>query len=501
MTPKPRPIGDLLTEVDETFKVVLSAPSPAPDVTLAPDECNITVIDDDAAISVGPASIGEGDSGQTNLTFTVTLSHPNPRPVSFNWSTSPGTATSGTDYVAVSGAAASIPIGTPSKTFTVKVNGDVTPEADETFSVTLSSVVGGQPGTPISAVMQITDDDTLPAVCTVGGTPGNDTLNGTPGADVYCGLGGNDTFMYSGGNDIFWGGSPGVETGGGVDTIDYTTFGGGYVDAQLFTGGIILKNNADVVLATHEEHAVENITGSPGDDLLRGDHSANRIRGGGGKDVLGGYDGDDNLDGGTGTDTVTYFNATAPVTVNLSLTVQNTGGAGTDTITKIESLIGSEGIDTLTGNADGNTISGLGAADTIFAGGGNDTVFGLGGADSIHGENGNDKLNGGDDSDFVFGGDGSDVVHGDDHRDRVDGGPGDFDKVYGDGGTESANPLDTYHVSGGDGIHDNCKQAGPSQTVGFDGPGCENDVARLPAGATSTSLASTEARRAVFITS
>ena len=31
-------------------------------------------------------------------------------------------------------------------------------------------------------------------------------------------------------------------------------------------------------------------------------------------------------------------------------------------------------------------------------------------------------------------------------------------------------------IRGGDGIHDTCKQAGPSDPVGLPGPGCENDV-------------------------
>ena len=57
----------------------------------------------------------------------------------------------------------------------------------------------------------------------------------------------------------------------------------------------------------------------------------------------------------TGTDTVTYLygvNGTAGVTVSLAAaTGQSTGGSGTDTLSGIENLTGSNNADTLTGSA------------------------------------------------------------------------------------------------------------------------------------------------------
>lgn len=76
---------------------------------------------------------------------------------------------------------------------------------------------------------------------------------------------------------------------------------------------------------------------------------------------------------------------------------------------------------------------------------------------------------------------GTDVVHGDNQNDLVvDGGPGDYDRVYGDLGLEGnavGAPAESI-ISGGTGIHDNCKQEGPSDPTGYNAPdgSCENDV-------------------------
>ncbi|SOD19404.1 beta strand repeat-containing protein [Nitrosomonas ureae] len=81
-------------------------------------------------------------------------------------------------------------------------------------------------------------------------------------------------------------------------------------------------------------------------------------------------------------DTVTYGLAIGPVTVSLSNTnPQNTLGAGLDTLTAIENIIGSAFNDILTGNAKNNTLTGRG---------GHDTLNGAGGADVMAGGFGND---------------------------------------------------------------------------------------------------------------
>ncbi|MFM8634477.1 MAG: S8 family serine peptidase, partial [Planctomycetia bacterium] len=88
-------------------------------------------------ISITGGSVAEGDSGTTQLTFTVTLSAASAGTVTVNYATANGTATSGSDYVAQSGPLSFAP-GETSKTILVDVIGDTTYEPNETFSIALS---------------------------------------------------------------------------------------------------------------------------------------------------------------------------------------------------------------------------------------------------------------------------------------------------------------------------------------------------------------------------
>ncbi len=75
-------------------------------------------------------------------------------------------------------------------------------------------------------------------------------------------------------------------------------------------------------------------------------------------------------------ETVTYAFASAPVTVSLAVAVQqNTLGAGLDTLTNIDNLIGSGFADTLTGNVRNNVLDGGAGIDTLKGGAGNDTYI------------------------------------------------------------------------------------------------------------------------------
>jgi Ca2+-binding RTX toxin-like protein len=68
-------------------------------------------------------------------------------------------------------------------------------------------------------------------------------------------------------------------------------------------------------------------------------------------------------------------NYSAAVTVSLTpTTAQNTGGAGTDTLTNFENLIGSQYNDSLTGSSGDNVIEGGLGNDTLDGGTGIDTA-------------------------------------------------------------------------------------------------------------------------------
>ncbi|MCB0923554.1 MAG: hypothetical protein KDB50_03260 [Mycobacterium sp.] len=133
------------------------------------------------ALSIGGASVAEGDSGTSNLAFTVSLSNVATNPVTVRYATSDGTATAGSDYVESSGTM-TFAAGESSKTITVSVIGDTAVEANETFTMTLSNPSGATLATD-SAPGTIVNDDTA-------GGPGTGTGPGvvydvtTSGPDI-----------------------------------------------------------------------------------------------------------------------------------------------------------------------------------------------------------------------------------------------------------------------------------------------------------------------------
>lgn len=130
-----------------------------------------TILSFGAAFSISDASVNEGNSGTKNLTFTVTIEAKCKANEHYlvDYTTSNGTATAGSDYVATSGTidyyrTTDKTSGTcGSKTITVVINGDTTVEPDETFTVTLSNPRGGGTYTTTisdkTGVGTITNDD------------------------------------------------------------------------------------------------------------------------------------------------------------------------------------------------------------------------------------------------------------------------------------------------------------------------------------------------------
>jgi hypothetical protein len=147
--------GDTAIEADETFFVNLSG---AVGGTIGDNQGLGTITNDDfAAISVGDASVVEGNTGTVDLLAPVTLSQPSPSQVTVAFATADDTATAGSDYTATSGVLTFAP-GTTALNVTVSVIGDTTVEANETFFVNLSAptnatILDGQ------GLETITDDD------------------------------------------------------------------------------------------------------------------------------------------------------------------------------------------------------------------------------------------------------------------------------------------------------------------------------------------------------
>ncbi|KFN42635.1 nuclease [Arenimonas oryziterrae] len=111
-------------------------------------------------LAIGDVAFGEGDSGSNTMLFTITLSSAaGPGGVQFNIHTSDGSATvADGDYVAASFDGQTIPQGSTSGIFTVQINGDTTPEANETFLVDIDTVTGANV-TDAQAIGTIQNDD------------------------------------------------------------------------------------------------------------------------------------------------------------------------------------------------------------------------------------------------------------------------------------------------------------------------------------------------------
>ncbi len=185
-------IDDSTDEPDESLSVNLISVSSG---SIGTASGTGTILDDDPlpAISVQPASVTEGNSGQANLAFSVSASNPSWQGITVNYATADGTATAGADYQATAGTA-TIPAGSTSTVVNVVVLGDTTTEADEGLSLVLSNPTNASVSVS-SATGTIINDDGLPGLSvldasTTEGDSGQSTivftieLDGVSSADV-----------------------------------------------------------------------------------------------------------------------------------------------------------------------------------------------------------------------------------------------------------------------------------------------------------------------------
>jgi hypothetical protein len=151
-----RVLGDTLDEPNETFKLVLSAPTGA---TIYRGTGIVTIVDDDAppVVRVLNQSLVEGSSGFRNRPVAVSLSTRSGKTVSVAWKTSGGTAVSGDDFEPASGRVA-IPAGALSANVAISVDGDTVDEPDERFYVGLSGPVNAKISTAYGRVTLLDDD-------------------------------------------------------------------------------------------------------------------------------------------------------------------------------------------------------------------------------------------------------------------------------------------------------------------------------------------------------
>jgi predicted extracellular nuclease len=220
------------------------------------------------------------------------------------------------------------------------------------------------------------NSDTLTAVLGSGPTYGTLVLN-PDGSFVYTAAdyNGGDSFTYTA-HDAY----------GGVS---------GVVTVQL---GVLVVN--DTLTGTRN---ADELNGRGGNDVLSGGLGDDRLYGGDGDDALKGGAGDDILSGGLGVDTADYSDLRdTGVRVSL-IEARSSGGAGNDSLSSIENLVGSRVDDELIGDDGANRIKGQSGNDFIWGEGGDDFLFGDAGDDVLHGGEGYDVLAGGVGRDtFVF---------------------------------------------------------------------------------------------------
>ena len=154
--------GDSVAEGNETVVLTLSSASTGSTISTATGTG--TIVDNDLTFSINSPSVVEGDSSTTNLVFTVTLSASSTSQHTVDYAQTGGTATSGTDYTAVTANTLTFTAGTTTQTITVSVTGDTVDEADETVVFTLSNATtgistGSSIVTTATATGTIRDDD------------------------------------------------------------------------------------------------------------------------------------------------------------------------------------------------------------------------------------------------------------------------------------------------------------------------------------------------------
>ena len=173
-------IGDALNEPNETFQVTLSNPTNA---TIASGSATGTITNDDGVpqLSIGNASVTEGNSSSVTAPFTVTLSAASGQTVTVGYATAAGTAAAGSDFTTTAGTLTFAP-GTTTQTINVPVLPDTIDEANETFTVGLSNATNATISTT-TGTGTIVDNDTAPSL-SIGNTSVTEGNSGTVNATL-----------------------------------------------------------------------------------------------------------------------------------------------------------------------------------------------------------------------------------------------------------------------------------------------------------------------------
>lgn len=275
--------------------------------------------------------------------------------------------------------------------------------------------------------------DTLIDIENIEGSRFNDHLTGDSLANWLRGNGGSDTLIGGGGNDILeggWGaeaahlqggdgddvlsayGSGTLDGGDGRDVVRFAWIYGG-VDFDWSTG-IYFERRTPANSYLQTLLSIEEVVGSWGDDVIRGDANDNVIVCGSGSDTLYGGGGDDvlhvgdthwnqlkgsEIHGDIGTDTVVYKRNRGEVYVQLNDEPNSYSVFYGDLADKLY------GVEKITFNDGTFNVADVATARGVFRGNDSpnwmvgssdpDTLEGFGGDDTLAGGLGDDRLDGG----------------------------------------------------------------------------------------------------------
>ncbi|ASO07964.1 calx-beta domain protein [Arenibacter algicola] len=172
------PIND--TEVEPSETVIVTLATGTGYNIGSPSSATVNITSEDTSpfdVSIAASDASASESPLDNGTLTVSLSSVNTgTAITVNYTVG-GSATQGSDYTALSGSV-NIPNGAQSATITVVPVNDTAVEPVETVIVTLASGTGYTVGSPSSATVNITSEDTSPS-----GT--NIALNKTTSSSSY----------------------------------------------------------------------------------------------------------------------------------------------------------------------------------------------------------------------------------------------------------------------------------------------------------------------------
>jgi hypothetical protein len=327
-------------------------------------------------------TIIEGFTSPQNVTYTVTLSSASNQTISVNYATANGTAMGGLDYTATIGTLIFAPYVT-SKVINVTILNDFLNEADETFTLTLSSPTNASLGALTTVTTTITDTltasvtTTLPAnvenltltgAAAINGTgnAGNNVITGNTGNNILNGGAGIDTLIGGLGNDIY-------VVDSATDTITELANGGTDTIQSSVTYTIAALVNVENLTLTG---AAANGTGNAGNNVIIGNTGNNILNGGLGTDTLIGGLGNDTYVVDSATDTITELTNGGTDTIQSSVTYTIAALVNVENLT----LTGAAAING-TGNAGNNVITGNTGNNILTGGTGKDTLTGWLGVD------------------------------------------------------------------------------------------------------------------------